>query len=175
MTSPSDFNFDTDLQREIPDAVKLAIADVVIAWAQLDVGLTQWFGKAFGMRPLEAAIALGRMDNKTKLERLKKLHDARKQPRLASRAKEISSSVEKYVGVRNALAHYACIGVRSDENNTAVFMTQDPDKDDPDYKQIAFYSVSQMSEATQKAHEIKLGLIPVFHVFQGGLQDMSDH
>ena len=155
MASPLDFDFQTELEREIPNPVKLAIADVVIAWAHLDVGLTQWFGKAFGMRPFEASVAIGRMDNKAKLERLQRLHVVRKQPRLAARAKEISKAMERDVGLRNAIAHHACIGVLSKDNATAVFMTQIPDQSHPDYKQIVLYSLSQMASVAKVAMQIK--------------------
>lgn len=175
MASPLDFDFETELQREIPTPVKVAIADVVIAWAHLDVGLTQWFGKAFGMRPFEASVAIGRMDNKTKLDRLKRLHEVRKQPRLAERAKAISKAMKQDVELRNAIAHHACIGVLSSDHNKAVFMTQIPDKSHPDYKQIVFYSVSQMASAAEAATQIKMDLFPVFQVFAGGLKDMADN
>ncbi len=155
--------------------MKLAIADVVIAWAHLDVGLTQWFGKAFGMRPFEASVAIGRMDNKTKLERLQKLHEVRQQPRLAARAKAISKAMKPGVGLRNAIAHHACLGVLSSNDRTAVFMTQMPVESDPDYKQMVFHSIEDMARAAQVAVQIKLDLIPVFQVFASGLKDMADH
>lgn len=173
MASPSYFNFD-DVNREIPDLVKLAIADVVINWAQLDVGLTQWFGKAFGMRPFEASLAIGRMDNKSKLERLKKLHTVRAQPNLAARAKAISKAIEQDVGLRNAIAHNACIGVLNDDQNTAVFMTQIPASGSPDEKEVHFYSIAEMNDAAEAAAKIKMDLLPVFLVFERGLKDMAD-
>lgn len=175
MVAPSYFDFNTELQREIPDAVKVAIADVVIAWAQLDVGLTQWFGKAFGMRPFEASVAIGRMDNKTKLERLQKLHEVREQPNLAQRAKSLSKTTRQDVGLRNAIAHTACIGVLGVDQNTAVFMTQIPDKDNPDSKAINFYSIAQMEKSSAAATKMKMDLMPVFLTFERGLKDMPDN
>jgi hypothetical protein len=175
MESPSYFNFDTELDREIPHLVKLAIADVVINWAHLDVGLSQWFGKAFGMRPFEASVAIGRMDNKTKLDRLQKLHKVREQPNLGLKAKAISDAIRRDVGLRNAIAHHACIGVLSKNHNTAVFMTQTPDNSDPDSKEIHFYSVQQMNEAAEAAAKIKMDLLPVFLFFERGLKDMPDN
>jgi hypothetical protein len=175
MATPLDFDFNTELQREIPIPIKVAIADVVIAWAHLDVGLTQWFGKAFGMRPFEASVAIGRMDNKTKLDKLEKLHGGRKQPRFAAHAKAISKAMRRDVGLRNAIAHHACIGVLTGDQKTAVFLTQTPDQSDPDYKQIMLHSMSQMVAATSSATQIKMDLIPIFHAFERGLDDIEDN
>ncbi len=64
-----------DLDRTLSDQDRLVMAETILAWADLDTGISRLILLTFNLEHDAGSILLGNMDLKTKVEKIKMLHE----------------------------------------------------------------------------------------------------
>lgn len=118
-----DFDFD-DIDPNIPDEVKIAIADLFLSWGKFDNAVTFWATailRRFGLPEDVCSIFIGNMDTRTKLDRIKAVFSHFGYKDVVSQIAKLIKSHGREVEIRNALAHRHCAGMIS--GNKLVFVS----------------------------------------------------
>jgi hypothetical protein len=128
-----------------PQNLLSAIAEVILAWPLLEIGLTNWIGYAISVRPSETGILLGVMDTKSKINKLKALYVHRNADKEATQfLRTLSKEHENHAKVRNTLAHAILLGASISAPDDAYFMTSQAVPDQHGFMMIHRLSLSEL-------------------------------
>jgi hypothetical protein len=112
-----------DLERVLSDQDKLVMAETILAWADLDTGISRLIFLIFGISEDGGSILIGNMDLKTKAERIKMLYDHAGNERGSASFNRLINAMKKHSFSRNAIAHRKCIGKLISKPTMLVFMS----------------------------------------------------
>lgn len=137
-----------DIQPLVSEKAKLAIADLVLAWARLDTMVTQWVILAFGMCTDSGPILLGNMDTRTKLERLRTLCAHHGQTAAEQSITNLHKRHGQFVTIRNHVAHSMLAGQRISDPDALVFSIFKPSSGNIDTVYLATVKMEGIRRAT---------------------------
>jgi len=124
LTSSPTKPFDTtDLDPVLTDADRLVMAETILAWADLDTGISRLIFLMFGIDSDAGSILIGNMDLKTKAERIKSLYSHLGNDAGAASFSKLSNAMREFSFSRNSIAHRKCIGRLKSEPSRLVFMS----------------------------------------------------
>jgi hypothetical protein len=151
------------ISRPLPDHVNRQIVQIFQAWALFEGALTMWLIALLGVDDDIGRLIVDRIDTRAKISRIKEIYDHMKNDGMAKTAKEVSSNYEKWVDIRNAIAHKIYFGVSEDGTHlmfsTGKYARQERDKmamigiDLADLPRCAYFAASA-------AGQIERGLPP---------------
>lgn len=147
-----DFQLD-DCTLTIDEETQKLIAELILAWARYDSLVTHWTFRSFGMGPDEGPILLGNMDTKTKIERLKKLHNHLSIEPAATWIGYLHKTHETHVEVRNAICHKSCAGHHRRAPNYLIFHIAKPPIKMIGHMTVEMYHLDQIKAAITFAKE----------------------
>jgi hypothetical protein len=113
----------SDLDRFITDEDKFVMIETILAWADLDTGISRLTLLMFGLQEDAGSILIGNMDLKTKVERLKALHDHYGRSEGALSLGRLLKAMRSHSGSRNVIAHRKHVGRMKSEPKRLVFMS----------------------------------------------------
>jgi hypothetical protein len=119
---PGTFDID-DLERVLTDIDKLIMMETILAWAELDTGISRLTLLVFGMDFDAGSILIGNMDLKTKVERIKALCEHRGHAAAKEWAAKLIPAMQEHSISRNAVAHRKCVGRLISQPTRLVFMS----------------------------------------------------
>ena len=115
-------NFDPDdIERVIPIAVKVAIADLVLAFANLDSVLGACLILEYGMDLATGSILIENLDIGTKIGRLRRLYQHNRREEDDKIFLRFKKEYEKWREARNTISHARCSGVRKSDPSWVIF------------------------------------------------------
>lgn len=132
---------------------RLAMADVVLAFASLDTNLSNWMVEAFQMRSDRAALLLQNMSISTKYQKLMKLFDHESDTAMVKFLRIARGQLEGHTEVRNMICHAECIGILREARNVIAFVPLNYIPGAPDMLRIELRSIEKIQAATHWAHE----------------------
>jgi hypothetical protein len=123
----SDFSikpFDPDdLERVVTDADRLIMAETILAWADLDTGISRLIVLVFGLEDDAGSILIGNMDLKTKVEKIKMLNDHHGRLKSAASLGRLITAMRTFSESRKVVAHRKCIGRLISAPTRLVFLS----------------------------------------------------
>jgi hypothetical protein len=124
MSKPSVPPFDiNDLDRTVSDADRLIMIETILAWADLDTGISRLILLVFGVEDDAGSILIGNMDLKTKVERIKMLYDHRGESADAASLAKLITTMKHFSVCRNSVAHRKLIGRLFSDPTRMVFLS----------------------------------------------------
>ena len=99
------------------------MAETILAWADLDTGISRLIFLMFGIDSDAGSILIGNMDLKTKAERIKSLYSHLGNDAGAASFSKLSNAMREFSFSRNSIAHRKCIGRLKSEPSRLVFMS----------------------------------------------------
>lgn len=99
-----------DMERYIPRHAKMAMLDLVLAWARVDTTIAQLATAAFNMDPTVGAVIFGRMPVPDRLRKMRELNLQLGRTSSASELRKLKKHYEEHSKPRNTIAHAACVG-----------------------------------------------------------------
>lgn len=111
-----------DLQREIPQVVRDAMLDLVLAWASLDMATAFFLASLSGLDPDLGAEKYGRKEIADKFKRTSKLLDEAGEHDRSAEIKKIAEAYPSKALYRRRIAHARCAGVRKSDPEKLVFL-----------------------------------------------------
>ena len=111
-----------DLQAKLPQEVREAMLDVVLAWANLDMATAFFVSLVSELDPDDGAKKFGRKQIEEKLARAGKILAENKREELAEEVREIAESYQEKSFYRRRIAHSKCAGVRKTNPRRVVFL-----------------------------------------------------
>lgn len=112
-----------DLDRLVPDADRLLLAETILAWADLDTGISRLILLVFGLQHDAGSILIGNMDLKTKVERIKAFYTHIRHKRGADQLGKLLTSMQKASDCRNVIAHRKLVGRLISKPTRLVFLS----------------------------------------------------
>ena len=112
-----------DLDRKLTVEDRLIMAETILAWADLDTGISRLILLAFGLEDDLGSILIGNMDLKTKVEKIKMLYDHCGDSASASHLAKLSTAIQKFSECRNTVAHRKVIGRLISQPTRLVFLS----------------------------------------------------
>lgn len=109
----SDGDFSTviaEMDRYIPKRVRLAMLDLVLAWARVDTTIAQLATAAFSMDPTVGAVVFKRTPVPDRLRNMRELNLQLGRLDNAKALRKLKDQYEKHSEPRNTIAHAACVG-----------------------------------------------------------------
>ena len=141
-----------DLNEQIPREVSNAICNLLMAWPNIEAGVSRWLADLLGLQSAEAIILFGRMDTWAKLERIVELVAHRGDSIMLERVQSLKRLYQGHSAVRNILAHAPCVGVLYSKPSQVVF---------------APFKLSQKDKRDFLVQELSLDGIKEAYVFVG--------
>lgn len=157
----------SDLDEIIPDAHKIAIADLMLAWGRFDTMLTRFMCKIFSMGDHIGSIFIGTMDIRSKLLKIKEVGLLHGTEGFASQMQVMSDNYSNHAQVRNAIAHNYLSGVSKKEPERLIFYPYKLLKKDKTRMSVAYYHVEQIKTATLFANETAMGIMTLIQSMEG--------
>jgi hypothetical protein len=117
---PFDVN---DLERVVTDDDKLIMIETILAWADLDTGVSRLTLLMFGLEADAGSILIGNMDVKTKVERIKGLYEHLGNVAGTKGMAALKTAMMKHSSSRNVIAHRKCIGKLISQPTRLVFLS----------------------------------------------------
>ena len=147
----ADFDID-NLEPDLPQNVRLVIADLVLAWARFDALVSQLLIQVFNL-PLESgSILIGNMDTRAKFDRMIKLYEHLGSPN-AQTLKELRTLHSRHVDLRNTVTHASCGGVLKSDPDWVVFAPVRVMKGELGSMTIEQHHISRIAAAVMFAKE----------------------
>jgi hypothetical protein len=112
-----------DLECVVTDADKLIMAETILAWADLDTGISRLTLLLLGLHADAGSILIGNMDLKTKVERIKSLYEQYGNAAAKDSFTKLIKSMKDFSSSRNAIAHRKCIGRLISQPTRVVFLS----------------------------------------------------
>ena len=166
MSAPALKSFDiADLDQAISDKDRLVMAETILAWADLETGISRLILLVFGLKDDAGSILVGNMDLKTKVEKIKILYEHHSQSRGAASFAKLANGIKKYAVCRNIVAHRKCIGSLISEPTRVVFLSAKHVKNVPGQFEMICVDQSELiasaefaRNAAVKVHSMIVGL-----------------
>ena len=156
-----------DIDLCITKEAKLAVADMVLAWAALDTMISYWVLLLFGMPMDTGSILLGNMDTKTKITRLKQFFQHHGNAKEAALAQRLSKSHEKFVDARNTIAHRRCFGMQKSDPTRLMFSSTKHILGEVGKFEILAIDLSEIRAATKFASDAEKSIFRLTEPLQG--------
>jgi hypothetical protein len=154
MSRPQIATFDvSDIEPSLSDNDKIILADTILAWADFETGVTYFIFLVFGLDFDAGSILLERMDLKTKLMRIKSLHEHHNKIEGAKSLRNLISNVEEFSASRNVIAHRKCIGSMISQPTRLVFMSSQHVKKQPGTLEILCVDHSELIASANFARQ----------------------
>jgi hypothetical protein len=132
---------------------KEAMLELILAWGALDTALGMLVSYTLGIPMVEGAEKIGKLPASAKLQKIYKiLRDAPNGEEAAKTIKKYKNTYEKYSLLRKPIAHSKCIGVKSDDNNSIVFLAFE--KHGENELAVGIISICQLEQAAQWGREL---------------------
>ncbi|CAM3264330.1 hypothetical protein SPAN111604_13710 [Sphingomonas antarctica] len=114
-----------DLDRSITDNDRLIMAETILAWADLDTGISRLIMLVFDLDESSGSgsILIGNMDLKTKAEKIKVLYDHIGNKAAATNMSKLITAMKEYSFCRNAVAHRKVIGRMTSDPTRIAFLS----------------------------------------------------
>lgn len=112
-----------DLDRTLSDQDRLVMVETILAWADLDTGISRLILLVFGVKDDAGSILIGNMDLKTKVEKIKMLEDHNGRSKSAASFANLAIAMRKFSDCRNIIAHRKCVGKLSSEPRRLAFLS----------------------------------------------------
>lgn len=109
------------LDRRLPTPMKVAMLEVITAFANLDTLLSSWLVNAYGMKISLGALLVENMDIANKIQRLKKVYEHIGNSEEPDNLKKLKDDFDRFKDVRNTIAHATCVGVDKKDRNNVIF------------------------------------------------------
>jgi hypothetical protein len=119
---PQSFDVD-DLERVATDGDKLIMIETILAWADLDTGISRLIMLLFGLEADAGSILIGNMDLKTKVERIKALYEQYGNTAGKDKMVQLINAMRLFSACRNTIAHRKCIGRLISQPQRLVFIS----------------------------------------------------
>lgn len=146
--------FDMDnLERVITDADKFVMVETILAWADLDTGISHLTLLMFGLEHDAGSILIGNMDFKTKVERLKALHDHHGKSGAAASLGRLITSMRTFSASRNTVAHRKHVGRMKSDPTRLVFLSSKHVKGKPGHFEILCVDHSELIASAKFARD----------------------
>jgi hypothetical protein len=110
------------ITKPLPDRVNQQIVQIFQAWALLEGALTMWLIALLKVDDDVGRLIVDRIDTRAKISRIREIYDHMHNDNMVKTVKELSSNYEKWVEIRNSIAHKICFGV-SDDGTHLMFST----------------------------------------------------
>jgi hypothetical protein len=146
------FDFD-DLEWVVTDDDKLVMVETILAWADLDTGVSRLTYLMFGLDPDFGSILIGTMDLKTKVERMKMLYDHLGNAVGRNSMGRLITAMREYSACRNAIAHRKCIGRLISDPARLVFLSARHIKAEPGRFEMLAIDRSEMVASAEFARK----------------------
>lgn len=143
----------SDLDRTLTDADKLVMAETILAWADLDTGISRLTFLMFGMESDAGSILLGNMDLKTKVERMKMLYEHYGNATGKNSMVRLIAAMKEFSFSRNSIAHRKCIGRLISDPDRLVFMSAKHVKAEPGRFEMLCIDRSEMTASAEFARK----------------------
>lgn len=156
-----------DLEENIPDAHKIAMADLILAWARLDTMLTRLVCYSFQMNDDVGSIFIGKMDIKTKIERMKDIGAHMGIPNFAQNMETMSDNYRDHSQVRNAIAHNLLSGISKKDRNRLIFYPYKTLKKDKKRMAVSYYHIEHIKTATMFANDTAIDILTMLDMQEG--------
>lgn len=121
-TTAKPFNID-DLDPNLSNQDRLIMAETILAWADLDTGISRLILLVFGVQDDAGSILIGNMDLKTKVEKIKALNDHHTIVKNVTTFTKIAKEMKKCSDCRNVIAHRKCVGKLTSSPQRLVFLS----------------------------------------------------
>lgn len=150
-----------DLYPHVSPKAQEVMYRLIQAWALYETTLTSFMMAAFRLPLDEGSILFGNMDTRTKLDRLKALYQHYDMKDAVKSIAHISSLHGKFVGMRNAVAHFVCDGHLKKDPNYLVFSGAKHLKGSRNAVLCEVYKTDAMVHAVAFAGAVSIGLIDI--------------
>jgi hypothetical protein len=170
---PAPFNFD-DLDSTITDEDKFVMVETILAWADLDTGISRLILLMFGLEDDAGSILIGNMDLKTKVERLKLLNDHHGYTGGAASLGQLITSMRHYSASRNTLAHRKHIGRMKSQPTRLVFLSSRHVKGSPGRFEILCIDHSEFIASAKFARDAAVKIGAMIERIEGRRNDGGD-
>ncbi len=140
-----------NLERHISSDMKIAIADLIMAWAALDTIIEYWSGLTFGLPMDLHSILFGNMQTKARIEKLKLAFSHYGNDSSAKSLTRLAKGHSKFADTRNAIAHRKCIGTLKDDPSRLVFTSTKHVKKSVGNFEVLAIDLSEIKAATDFA------------------------
>lgn len=111
-----------DFDPELPSAVRDALLDVILAWADLDMVMAFLAAAVTGLDPSEGADRFGRKVIADKLKVISRAAAAAGAGHVAAALLRISDAYPDKALLRKRIAHARCAGVRKSDPEQVIFL-----------------------------------------------------
>ena len=136
-----------DLDRTLPQGVRDALLDVILAWADLDMATAFFVSAVTGLNPDEGADKYGRKIIAIKLEKAASILRDNGDACLASAVEKIADEYPSKALLRRRIAHCKLAGVRRSDHNRLIFMPFEREGP-PGNLAIELFHLTKFAEAT---------------------------
>ena len=99
------------------------MAETILAWADLDTGISRLILLIFGIQDDAGSILIGNMDLKTKVEKIKLLHEHHGRSDGAAGFARLAASMKDFSDCRNIVAHRKCVGRLHSQPSKLAFLS----------------------------------------------------
>ncbi len=150
-----------DLDPTLPEQMRIAVANLMLAWGAYDSAVTYWLAKTLGT-PLDvASIMYGNMQTEPKLQQIRAIFDHYGMKEAASGITQLLSAHRQRVIVRNAVAHSRCVGRPKSNLDHFAFSTVRHVKGDPGMMALTMVPYDEMLLSTRFANESHLQIMEI--------------
>lgn len=142
-----------DLERSLPNEIREALLNVILAWANLDMATAFFVASVSGLNPDAGAERFGRKEIAEKLKRAVKVLEERDEVEVAKKVQEIANAYPTKALFRRRIAHSKCAGVQKSIPSRIVFLPFEREGPAGNLA-IEIIHVSTFVEATKWAIEV---------------------
>jgi hypothetical protein len=175
LSSPTPKSFDlADLDRALSDQDRLVMAETIFAWADLDTGISRLILLIFGIQDDAGSILIGNMDLKTKVEKIKMLHEHHGHADSAQRFAKLITAMKDYSDCRNIVAHRKCVGRLISEPSRLAFLSAKHVKKTPGQFEIVCVDHSELVASANFARDTAVKVHEMIVAIEDGMQDSAD-
>lgn len=134
------------------------MAETILAWADLDTGISRLILLIFGIQDDAGSILIGNMDLKTKVEKIKMLHAHHSYSKATEGFTTLITSMKHYSDCRNIVAHRKCVGRLVSEPTRLAFLSAKHIKKTPGQFEIVCVDHSELVESAEFARDTALNI-----------------
>ena len=172
MTGSTSKPFDVDdLDRSLTDNDRLLMAETILAWADLDTGISRFILLVFRIEDDAGSILIGNMDLKTKAEKIKMLYDHAGNTTVAAQFTRLIKAMQTFSECRNTIAHRKVIGRMISKPTRLAFMSAKHVKRQPGVFEMLCIDNTELIASAQFARKAAVKI----HEMIGVLEDSRDN
>lgn len=174
MSAPTTKPFDIDdLDRTLSDQDRLIMAETVLAWADLDTGISRLILLVFRVEHDAGSILIGNMDLKTKVEKIKMIHEHHGSSAGAATFAKLANAMKNLSECRNIVAHRKCIGKLISEPTRLSFLSAKHVKKVPGQFEIVCVDHSELIASAEFARDAAVKVHDMIVAIEDRQEDRS--